>query len=191
MSRTCGHLRNHHFGRANLSKIIGGLSDQPIVDALLLTPNSYAFPGVGSAMRRAGTAGNPSQTPWANEQPNCSDHWSSSCKGKPAVFRRSATFEPFRRVSAPLPLKCTPHATWTVESLALAKDRNLFVHGLWGHNTKKGKKRQLVAVSYFVKLEGSGGEVSEKILNGLTNNIVQLIKLIDDGIPRHLGVPLP
>jgi len=76
-------------------------------------------------------------------------------------------------------------------ALDLAKDRNLFVHGLWAYNTTKGKRRQLAAISYFVKLEGAGQEVTAAALDGLTKNIVELAGLIDKRAPAFLGTPLP
>ncbi|MGZ5961052.1 MAG: hypothetical protein ACXWLE_08185 [Rhizomicrobium sp.] len=73
----------------------------------------------------------------------------------------------------------------------LAKDRNLFVHGLWSSGTAPEKRNKVYAISHFIKENGSGAEVTAAGLDILTANISNLAGVIARGIPKHLGVPLP
>lgn len=73
----------------------------------------------------------------------------------------------------------------------LAKDRNLWVHGMWGYGTKPGERRKVFAVSYWNKVTGKGGEVTEAGLTALAMNITKLSSVIENGIPKHLRVPVP
>jgi hypothetical protein len=73
----------------------------------------------------------------------------------------------------------------------LAKERNWFVHGLWGHGTTVGEKRNVYAVSYFKRHEGGSREASVRNLQTLTGQIILTANTIDKFITKGLGVPLP
>lgn len=73
----------------------------------------------------------------------------------------------------------------------LAKDRNFFVHGVWGYGNHQGMRRKTYAISYFDEESGKAIETRPDSLYLLRNNILKLCQVLERGVQQRLGVPLP
>lgn len=81
--------------------------------------------------------------------------------------------------------------TFATQAKGLARDRNLFVHGVWCKGNFTGGRRNTYTLSYFDKLTGEAQETTVESLELLRENIARLISLLDHQVPKVLGAPLP
>ena len=81
--------------------------------------------------------------------------------------------------------------TFANQAEVLARDRNLFVHGVWCKGNFTGARRNTYVLSYFDNPTGRAQETTVEGLVQLRDNIARLINLLDRKVPKILGAPLP